>query len=277
VARAERVSVLLGLLLLTGGCALGPSPPPVPALRAQAQEAQESGVRRYVQGDHAAAARHFATAVRLYLSLDDRPAADRNRLQLSQTLLALGQPQEAWVQTLAVQEPAHRLAALLLQVQAQLALQQTQAAQATLQRAWAQCEGSCPERGRLLLLQARLAWATGDGPTTAEQAQAATAELQARGQTRELANAWRLLAAAWLRQGRSPAALQAAQAALDLDRALGLPRKVAQDWLLIGDIQRASDPQQAHAAFERAAQIAQAAGLNDLARQANQRIQETPP
>jgi hypothetical protein len=67
---------------LLAGCG-GTPPTPEPHLRAHAQEAESLGVRRHTQGDDAAAARQFATALRLHQSVDDLEATDRNRLQPS--------------------------------------------------------------------------------------------------------------------------------------------------------------------------------------------------
>lgn len=276
----RRVDIrLLALLLALGlaGCASAPKPPPEPPLRQQARQAEASGARRYTDGLYAAAARHFAEAVRLHQSLDDAPAAARNRLQLAQTWLLLGQPQAALEQTSQVHEDALQVAALLLQVQARLALDQAAHAQALLQRLQERCPAGCEQRGRVLLLQARLAWQRADAAQTVQQAAAAVPLLRARGEEREVANALRLLAAAQWQNHDAPAALAAAQAALVIDRQQALPEKIARDWLLIGDIQRRTAPGEARAAYERAHGVARAAGLQDLARQADQLLKETSP
>lgn len=263
------------LVFALGACASSPRSATEPRLRQQAQEAEAGGARRYAQGDYPAAARQFAEATRLHLSLDDGRAAARNRLQLAQTQLALGQAQPALEQAAQVHDDELQVPALLLQAQARLALDQADAAATALARLESLCPGGCEQRGRLLLLQARLAWAGGDAAQTAQRAAAALPLLRARGEEREVANALRLLAAAQLQTRDVVAALASAQAALAIDRQQALPEKIARDWLLIGDIQRLAAPAEAPAAYQRARTVAQAAGLQELVRQAEQSLKES--
>jgi tetratricopeptide (TPR) repeat protein len=267
---------LLVLLLLAGCGASPPKPPPEPRLRLQAQEVEASAARRYVQGDYSAAARHFAAAVRLHLSLDDVSAAARNRLQLAQAQLALGQAKKALEQTDLVREENLQVPTLLLQVQALLALNEVDAAQALLLRLDGLCGASCAERGRVRLLQARAAWSGGDAALTLTQADAALPLLRAQQEDHEVANAWRLIAAARLKLADASAAMQAAQSALDIDRQLALPEKITRDWLLIGDILRRAANPDAGAAYRRAQSVAQAAGLEALSQLAAEALKETP-
>jgi len=276
VRRTDAPALALMLVLL-GGCASSSRPALEPRLRQQAQEVEAAGARRHAQGDYTAAARQFAEATRLHLSLDDGRAAARNRLQLAQTQLALGQAQPALDQAAQVRDAELQVPTLLLQAQAHLALAQAAAAAAALDRLASLCPAGCEERGRLLLLQARLAWAGGDAVQTAQRATAALPLLRARGEERETANALRLLAAAQLQTRDAAAALGSARAALAIDRQQALPEKIARDWLLIGDIQRRMAPAEAPAAYQRARTVAQAAGLPELARQAEQSLKESPP
>ncbi|TND03001.1 MAG: hypothetical protein FD118_1577, partial [Rhodocyclaceae bacterium] len=85
-------------------------------------------------------------------------------------------------------------------------------------------------------------------------------------------NAWRLIAAARLAGDAAGGALPAAQAALSIDRQLALPEKIARDWLLIGDIRRKVGADDTAAAYRRALDVANAAGLVDLARQAKEAL-----
>lgn len=272
LGRALAVALLaLGL----AACTSSPKPPPEPRLRAQAQEQENNGARRYAQGDYSAAARHFGEAVRLRTSLDELPAAARNRLQQAQAELALGQPQQALAHATQVTEDALQVQALLLQVQAELALGRTEAVQVVLMRLSSRCASRCAEHGRVLLLSARVAWAQGQAGDTVAQAEAALPLLREQAEEREVANAWRLIAAARLAQADAARALPAAQAALELDRRLALPEKIARDWLLIGDIHRRSGGAEARAAYQRAQAVAQAAGLRELARLAEQSLQES--
>jgi tetratricopeptide (TPR) repeat protein len=278
--RADLFSSLqLLVILLVAGCGAAPRPPPEPRLRMQAQEVETLGVRRYAQGDYSAAARHFADGARLRLSLDDAPAASRNRLQQAQSELALGQAQLALEHASQVREDSLQIQALLLQVQAQLTLGRVDAANPLLARLTTLCAASCAERGRLLLLQARAAWAGGDAALALTQAEAALPILRAQQEEREIANAWRLIAAARLKTSNTSTALVAAQAALDTDRQLALPEKIVRDWLLIGDIHRQSGTPEAKSearmAYLRAQSVAQAAGLQELAKLAAQALMES--
>ena len=273
-------SLQLLVILLLAGCGASPRPPPEPRLRMQAQEVEALGVRRYAQGDYSAAARHFAEGARMQLSLDDAAAASRNRLQQAQSELALGQAQLALEHASQVREDNLQVQALLLQVQAQLTLGRVEAVNPLLARLTTLCAASCAERGRLLLLQARAAWAGGDAALALTQAEAALPILRAQQEEREIANAWRLIAAARLKTSNTSAALEAAQAALNIDRQLALPEKIIRDWLLIGDIQRQSGTpeakSEARAAYLRAQSVAQAAGLQELAKLAANALMESP-
>jgi hypothetical protein len=266
-------------VLLLAGCSSSPRPPPEPHLRIQAQELEASGVRRHAQGDYSAAARHFAAAAQLQLSMDDMPAASHNRLQQAQSELALGQAQLALDHASQVHEDKLQISALQLQVQAQLALGRMDAAQPLLARLIPLCAAGCTELGSVLLLRARTAWAGGDTALALTQAEAALPILSAQHEEREIANAWRLIAAARLKTGDTIAALAAARSALDIDRQLALPEKIARDWLLIGDIQRRSSgpnaTAEASAAYLRAQSVAQAAGLQELAKLAAKVIAES--
>lgn len=270
---------LLGMSLLLVGCGSSSKPPPEPRLRMQAQEVETIGARRYAQGDYSAAARHFAEGARLQLSLDDAPAASRNRLQQAQSELALGQAQLALEHASQVREDSLQIQALLLQVQAQLTLGRVDAVNPLLARLTTLCAASCTERGRLLLLQARAAWAGGDAALALTQAEAALPILRAQQEEREIANAWRLIAAARLKTADTVAALAAARTALDIDRQLALPEKIARDWLLIGDIEsragKAGAKSEAQSAYLRAQSVAQAAGLQELVKLAAKALMES--
>jgi tetratricopeptide (TPR) repeat protein len=259
---------------LLAGCG-GTPPTPEPPLRAHAQDAENLGVRRHTQGDYAAAARQFATALRLHQSVDDLEATDRNRLQLAQTLLAQQQPQAALEQTQQVRTPGARVSALLLQAQALLDLKQASAAADVLAQAQNACTSPCAEQGRIALMQARTAWAQGLAAQTLALARAATTALKDRDEAHELANAHRLSAAAALALGDTTTALPSAQQALALDRQLAMPEKIARDWLLLGDIHtRAGNAASAREAYQRAFSVSQAAGLTALTTSARTALEE---
>ena len=266
-------AVLLGVLL--AGCASSPRPPPEPALRKQAMEAEADGVRHYSQGDYSGAISRFAQARRLQQSLDDVTAAARNQLNQAHAELALGQPRAALNHAGEAGEGTLQAQALLIQAQAHLALGQPGVARESLARLEKICSGNCPQRGSMLVLRARVALAEGNGAQTLADAQAALPILKEQQEERETANAWRLIGAARLALSEFPAALTAAQTALEIDRQLALPEKIARDWILLGDIQRrAGHVNDARAAYQRAQSVARAAGLDDLIKLATEAITE---
>jgi tetratricopeptide (TPR) repeat protein len=270
--------VLLVAALLLAGCAGDPKPPPEPPLRQQAVDAEANGVRRYVRGDYGAAIRHFSEAARLQKSLDDATAAARNQLNRARAELALGQAQDALSHASEVSDGTLLVQALLLQLQANLALGRFDPASELLARMDKLCTYGCPERGSLLLLRARVALTDGNAKQALADAESALSILKGQQEERETANALRVIAAGRLALGELPAALVAAQAALDIDRQLALPEKIARDWMMVGDIhRRAGRASDAKAAYQRAQLVAQAAGLEDIARLGSEAIMEKSP
>jgi tetratricopeptide (TPR) repeat protein len=267
--------VLPGALLLLTACASSPRPPPEPALRKQAIEAETDGARRYARGDYSGAIRRFSEAGRLQQSLDDLTAAARNHLNQAHAELALGQTQAALNHAGEVSDGPLLVQALQLQAQANLALGKLDTARELLDRGDKLCASKCSEHGSLLVLRARVALADGNARQALADAQAALPSLKELQEEREASNAWRLIAAARLTLADLPAALAAAQTALEMDRHLALPEKIARDWLLLGDIQRrAGNAVEAKAAYQRARAVAQAAGLDDIVKLAAEAIME---
>lgn len=266
--------LVLGCLFL-GGCTSSPKPPPEPALRKQALNAEKDGAHRYAQGDYTGAIRLFSEAQRLQQSGDEVRAAARNRLHQAQAELALGQADAALRHASEVNESTLLISSLLLQTQAHLALQQGAMAQTTLTQLIPLCATGCADLGRLQLLQARTALAQGQTQEALAYAQSAVPLLREQQEEREAANAWRLSAQVFLMLGDTVAALASAESALAMDRQLALPEKIARDWLLIGDIRRRSQPSQAASAHQRALAVAQAAGLADVVKLATQALKES--
>jgi len=267
-----RAKLLWIAALILAGCAAAPdsayAPTSPPRLKA-ALEAESDGARRYGRGDYAAAAHRFDEAARTYASIDDTPGTARNRLHQARSELAQGRAEAA----LLTLESAERggdaglvLDALLLKAQAQLALDRQSAAQQSLAAASGQCAGACPQAASLHLLQARAALAANRASDALEHADTALKLLQGKDEAAETGNAWRLAAAARLAGGDAGGALPAAQAALEIDRRLALPEKIARDWLLIGDIRKKVGAGGTAAAYRRALDVANAAGLADPAR-----------
>ena len=269
--------------LILAGCAAAPnstnSPAAPPRLKA-ALEAESDGARRHARGDYPVAARRFDEAARLYASIDDTSGAARSRLHLARTELARGRAEFALQVLVAAERSGDGGFALdtwLVTAQAQLALDRGEAAQQSLAAAAALCAGACPQRASLHLLQARAALAQQRLPDALAHAEIALKLLQERNEAHETGNAWRLIAAARLAGGDAAGALPAAQAALDIDRRLALPEKIARDWLLVGDIRDRVGAADAAAAYRRALDVAQAAGLGEIAALAAKALAATSP
>lgn len=269
-----RTSLVVISALLLAACGSTPPPPEPYRLRA-ALEAESEGAKRYGRGDYAFAVRRFDEAVRLYAGIDDTTGATRSRLHLARSELALGRA-EAALALLATAEqgsdPGFALDILLLKAQAQLALNRDAAAQQSLAAAATHCAAECPQAASLRLLQARAALAAMRGAEALAHAEAALKLLQGKDAPHETGNAWRLMAAARLANGDASGALPAAHNALDIDRRLALPEKIARDWLLIGDIRLKVGAGDTAAAYQRALDVANAAGLAEVAHDAMQSL-----
>lgn len=268
---ALAVALLVSLLL--AGCGSAPKAGE-PVLRKQALEAESDGAKHYSRGDYAAAARYFAAAGQLRQSLDDPAAAARNHLNQARAELALGQPEAALTRALRITQPDLAPDALLLQAQANLALGRLAAAQASLVAAGTACPANCPRFASLNLLQARVALAQTRAADAQAHAEVALKLLLDTDEAAETGNAWRLVAAARLAGGDATGALPAASAALEIDRQLALPEKIARDWLLIGDIKQKLGAGDTADAYQRALDVATAAGLADIGRLAAQALAE---
>jgi tetratricopeptide (TPR) repeat protein len=271
-----RAKSILLLALILAGCGSAPKPADPPRLRA-ALEAESDGAKRYARGDFGMAERRFDEAMRLHASIDDAPGRTRNRLHLARTRLAQGRA-EAALDLLNVADPdampGPRLDALLLKAQAQLALARDADAQQSLVAAADRCGAACPQSASLNLLQARAALAGKRPQEALAHAESALKLLRDSSDAVETGNAWRMIAAARLAGGDAAGALPAAQAALDIDRRLALPEKIARDWLLIGDIRRKVGAGDTAAAYQRALEVASAAGLAGVAGSATQALAE---
>jgi len=274
--------LLLIAALLLAGCSSAPKTADPPRVKA-ALEAESDGARRYARGDYAVAARRFDEAARICASIDDAPGVGRNRLHLARAELAQGRAEAALAVLAAAagdgEGPSPGI--LLTIAQAQLALGRDVAAQQSLAAASAGCGSACPQLPGLRLLQARAALAAQRSPEALAHAEAALKLLQDMDEAAETGNAWRIIAAARLAAGDTAGALPAAGAALDIDRRLALPEKIARDWLLIGDIRRRAAPgdalrqDSAAAAYRRALDVANAAGLAAIATTATQALADT--
>lgn len=280
---------LLAACVFLAACGSAPQAPE-PALREHALQSEQDGARRYARGEFGAASQRFGEAARLFTRIDDTAGAARNTLHQARTELAAGQAMIALgrLDAMRASNPAQSIETEQLRAQAQLALGQSDAAATTLNSAFEQCAGQCPQAASLHVLAARLDLARDHPQAALTHTAAALQALQNKDEAAETANVWRLTAAARLALKNPGAALVAAQTALELDRRLALPEKLARDWLLIGDIRHAekagagntaktaaNSTMDAAAAYQRALDIALAAGLEPLAGYARQALAAT--
>lgn len=269
-----RAELVLAMVLMLAGCASAPKPADPARLRI-ALEAESDGAKRYGRGDYTVAARRFEEAARLHTAIDDTAGTARNRLHLARSELAMGHAEAALTALAAAErnsDPALALDTLLLKVQAQLALARDEDARQGLAKAAAKCGGTCPQAASLHLLQARAALAGQRAAEALAHAEAALKLLGERDEAAETGNAWRIIAAARLAAGDAGGALPAAHAALDIDRRLALPEKIARDWLLVGDIRAKVGSGDTAAAYQRALDVAHAAGLVAISTLAEQEL-----
>ncbi len=278
VRRARLAGFLLLAGLLLAGCGANP-PAPQPAERRAAEQAEALALDDWQHGEYARAARGFAEAARRYTAIDDPAAARRAALRQARSDLALGRA-GATLTLLAALPPAADVATSVVATQAHLARGDLPAAEAALAAARAACAPPCAETASLSVLQARLALARDDATGALAAADAALATFKGAAEdappAAEAGNGWRLRGEALLRLGDAPAAEAAATRALDIDRRLALPEKIARDWLLIAQARAAASKvspggtaaggmDEARAAYQRALEIAQAAGITDVA------------
>lgn len=282
---------LLAACVFLAACGSAPRAPE-PALRERALQNEQDGARRHARGEFATASQRFGETATLFTSIDDTISAVRNTLNQARAELAAGQATIALNRLDKVQtgDSAQAIEMAQLRTQAHLALGQTDAAATALKSAFEQCVEQCPQAASLHVLAARLDLAEAHPQEALTHAAAALQALQNKDEAAETANVWRLTATAQLALKNPGAALLAAQTALEIDRRLALPEKLARDWLLIGDIRQAekagvgntaktaaNSTMDAAAAYQRALDIARAAGLDTLAEYARQALAATKP
>ena len=276
LAKVQVVMPLLvtGMLISTfTGCASAPAP--LPPLKLQALEAETQGARRFEQGRFEVAVAQFKEAQRLNRSLDDQAGVARNLEHQARAELSAGSPQAAQATLASISIAQRSINTGILQSQAALALHDVATAHATLQDLRARCNG-CAQTAAIAVLQARVALAQSQADVAEKLLLASLKPLAEQDEPRELANAWRLLAQAQALQLRHTEALACAQQALSLDRALGLPEKIAADWMLIAQLHTPRDAALARSAYARAREVAQAAQLQAVVTQIDQRLKEIP-
>jgi tetratricopeptide (TPR) repeat protein len=228
-------AVLFSLLILSG---CGSAPPAANnASLAQSRLAQAEGraAAQVKSGDYAAAARQYAEALRIALTLENAEAIAANAINLSVVQQWLGHEAEARAALAPVLDNTRIAFSERRKVQAELrrAILELAAGNTGAAAIWAgQAENRCAQTrceyaATLANVRAQIELDSGNA---AEAARLAQSVAGAGGAPRtEIANALRILGRARQAQGQPDAALQPLKQALDIDRELGDPRKILAD------------------------------------------------
>ena len=251
------------LLMLLAACASTPEPA-APARR-HADALNARGVELHKAGELAEAARLFGQAQVQSQAIEYEDGIAQSLLNLARTRQALGQAQEADAVLASLLDgvplaysPARRAEALAQRTVLALARGDAAAAARWHADALQACGKDCALQATLLNLGARIALDRGDAREAQRRAEAALARHRAANNRIETANALRLLGAAALAQGDRAGAARALHEALAIDKALAHSDKIFQDLALLG---HASEPDQRRAFWQRALQVAGAAGM----------------
>lgn len=275
---ASRIGAF-ALALLLAACG-SPAPRAVNAPHEAALALSQRAARALQRGETAQALALYEQALAAADSVEDVDTSGAVLLNLALVHGRLGQSREAHQRVDRIlAAPARYPGALQAQAAARKALLHLDARDGALALQWADksqaaCASPCMLAAVLANVRGQVALEAGDATLAAAQATRA-AELAAAPESQaEQANAQRLLGRARMALGDRSAAAAALQRALDIDRALGLPERIALDLLYAGDNAAAAGQRDvARDFFERAQQVAQAAGLAGAVQAAHQRLQ----
>jgi len=211
-------------------------------------QAETRAAAQVKAGDHAAAARQYAEAVRIALTLENAEAIAANAINLSVVQQWLGHDAEARAALAPVLDNTRIAFSERRKIQAELrrAILELATGNAGAAAVWAgQADNRCAQTrceyaATLANVRAQIEL---DGGNAAEAARLAQAVAGAGATPRaEVANALRTLGRAQQAQGQPAAAIQPLRQALDIDRELGDPRKILADlWELARAAQSAGD------------------------------------
>ncbi len=269
-----RVRVLAAVAALaTALLAACSSPPPRPpsAAQASAQAHHLTGARALRRGDLNAALAAYGDALAASDSVEDFEGSATALLNLALVHARLGQLDAAHARVDRILtapqrysdaqrgQAATRKAMLYLDTKSYgMALQWADQARGV-------CGDPCLLAPTLANLRAFVALERGEFERAADQARRAAALAAALGQPTEHANALRLLGRANTRTGKTEDAAQALAQALQMDRELGLPERIALDLMHAGENEeRRAQPAAARDFYERALNVASAAGITPL-------------
>ncbi len=275
-----RVTALLLSSALLTSCSSPPPKPPT-AAQASAQTFNLNGARALRRGDLNAALAAFGEALAASDSVEDFEGSGTALLNLALVHARLAQVDAT--------KARHYLDAAHARVDRMLTAPQryseAQRGQAATRKAmlyldanahglalhWADqaravCTDPCPLAPTLVNLRAFVALERGEVARAVDQAARAAELSKALGNHSEHANALRLLGRASTRVGKTDEAASALELALQIDRDLGLPERIALDLMHSGENEeRRGQAAAARDFFERALNVASAAGINLLA------------
>jgi tetratricopeptide (TPR) repeat protein len=224
------------LLISLAGC--GSAPPAAnnsSLAQSRLAQAETRAAAQVKSGDYAAAARQYAEALRIALTLENAEAIAANAINLSVVQQWLGHEAEARAALAPVLDNTRIAFSERRKVQAELrrAILELAAGNAGAAAVWAgQAENRCAQTrceyaATITNVRAQIELDSGNAAEAARLAQSvAGAGAAPRG---EIANALRTLGRARQAQGQADAALQPLKQALDIDRELGDPRKILAD------------------------------------------------
>ncbi len=250
------------------------SPPPraPSAAQASAQAHNLTGARALRRGDLNAALAAYGDALAASDSVEDFEGSATALLNLALVHARLGQLDAAHARVDRILTAPQRYSdAQRGQAATRKAMLYVDAKSYGMALQWADqargvCGDPCPLAATLANLRAFVALDRGESERAIGQAARAAELAAALGQPAEHANALRLLGRANTRIGKTEDAAQALAQALRIDRELGLPERIALDLMHAGENEeRRAQPAAARDFYERALNVAQAAGLVNLA------------
>lgn len=259
------MKLLVLMALLAAGCA---SPPPAdpPVSQARLAEAEARAASAVRSGDHDAAARFYADALRVAISIEQPDAIAQNAINLSIVSQWLGRDADARKALAAVLDNrrAHFSERRILQAELRRAIVELAARNLPGAATWAgraaeRCKDTCEYAAALLNVRAQIALEERSPAPAARLAQSAAERARSNSNRPELANALRTLGRARLALGDARLALPVLQEALSIDRDLADPRRIlasltelSRASLAAGDRQAADDYRERALAVSRA-------------------------
>ena len=228
-------ALLFSLAVLSGCGSAPPAANNASLAQSRLAQAETRAAAQVKSGDYAAAARQYAEAVRIALTLENAEAIAANAINQSVVLQWLGHDADARAALAPVLDNTRiafsgrrKIQAELRRAILELATGNTGAAAVWAGQAENRCAQSrCEYAATLTNVRAQVELDRGNA---AEAARLAQSVASSGGAPRaEIANALRTLGRAQQAQGQPAAALQPLRQALDIDRELGDPRKILAD------------------------------------------------